>query len=396
MVQIVYWLLVLPLNLHAQYPAAKPNMDLRQEIETQTDRLVPQYKYFVGSVDGQGYHRFTGANDFYHGTGYWLQTRVEIEPHENFRVNLRSIFFSGNSSAGYAAPIGFYNFLSLAAELPYTFLGGDVTGRVLDLGRQTVGRGLLIQEREFFGGLFAWEKNGHRVFLRGTGTGAIIHDDDTYNFEISLFRGLLGLGALHFGEKNRDGYQFLYSTQQLFEGFSYDLEAGVRRENWAGLLALNYRLKTSSWQIDTRLEGRLYEDGFGDQLVGDIDQDYVSYDQLDKSYSNPINFLITDDALFVYALKFDVDYKPNDYLRLHLNSDVGVFEFENFKDDEFYFYRYGLAYFPLEQREENLVLFVSNKILTESFTIPPNMVSKSNTPMFSEYNYLGLEANFRF
>lgn len=266
----------------------------------------------------------------------------------------------------------------------------------MDLGRQTVGRGLLIQEREFFGGIFIWQKNGHKVFLRGTGTGAIIYDDDTYNLEASFFDELLGFGALHFGEKDRDGYQFIYSSYDFSDEFSYDAEAGIRLEKWAGILAFNYIYETSFLKIDSRLEGRFYENGFGEQLVGDIDQDYVSYDQLDKAFTNSMNFLITDDDLAVYSLKFDLNYKFNYYFRLHLNNEVGIFDFNQQKEEEFYFYRYGLEYAPFQSREDSLVVFVSNKVLTESFSIPPAIVSQSNTPMFTEQNYIGLEANFKF
>ncbi len=393
---ITFLLLISPSLVFAGYPSALPNNDLRKELEGDSDRLIPKSEHFVFGADGQAYHRFLGSKDFYHGTGYWLQFRTEASPNEYFTANLRSIFYSGNSSAGYAAPIGFYNLLGLTGRWPSKILGGDLTGRVLDIERQTVGRGLLVQDREFFGGIFLWERNGHSIFLRGTGTGAIIHDDDTYNLEVSFFNELIGLGALHFGEKDRDGYQFIYSSYNFSDAFSYDLEAGQRLKKWAGLVALNYTIDEGPFQINSRLEGRTYEDGFGDQLVGDIDQDYVSYDQYDKSYTNAINVLTADDNVSVYALKLDLKYKFNHTWRIHFNNEVGKFDFKIVEDDDYYFYRFGIEYVPLDSREDSLVIFVSNKVLTESYTQPPNLVSTSNTPMFTEANFLGLEARFRF
>ena len=383
-------------SLWANYPAALPNANLKNEIKGDNERLIPQMEYFSFAVDGQAYHRFLGNNDFYHGTGYWLQIRSEASLHEYFTANLRTILFSGTSSNGYAEPIGFYNLLGLTGKWPTKVFGGTFSGRVLDLGRQTVGRGLLIQEREFFGGIFIWEKNSHKVFLRGTGTGAIVHDDDTYNLEISFFKDLIGLGALHYGEKDRSGYQFIYSHYHFLDSLSYDFEIGMREKKLGLMAALNFKASSENWIIDSRLEGRSYEDGFGEDLVGQISQDYVSYDQYDKPYTNIMNAFVSDDELTVYALKLNLQYKFNHHWRIHSNNEVGKFDFDKIKDDEFYFYRFGFGYFPLPNREDNLVIFMSNKVLTESYTRPPNLSSKSNTPMFKNLNFLGVEANFRF
>ena len=134
------------------YPSALPNSNLKQELEVDSDRVLTKSNHVLFAVDGSAYQRFLGTKDFYHGTGYWLQFRTEVSPHELYKVNIRTIFYSGNSSSGYAAPIGFYNLLGLEGSWPSKINGGVLSGRVLDIERQTVGRGLLIQDREFFGG----------------------------------------------------------------------------------------------------------------------------------------------------------------------------------------------------------------------------------------------------
>ncbi len=383
-------------QLFAAYPTAKPNNNIRGEIVDNQNRLLPTTEYLAFAVDGQGYHRFSESNDFYHGTGYWLQIRSEVSPNENLSINLRTIMYSGTSSDGYAEPIGFYNLLQLSGRLPNKIFGGEISGKVLDIERQTIGKGLLVQDREFFGGLFQWKNQWFKIFLRGTGTGAIVHDDDTYNLEFSFLDDIIGLGALHYGEKSRDGYQFLYSSYSFLDFFSYDFEVGVRNSKWAGLLALQLDFKNEYFSLDTRIEVRIYEDGFGEEIVGQIAQDYVSFDQLDKPYTNIMNAFTQGDDLNIYALKLNLRYKFNHNWRIHYLNELGQFNYNNFKKENYYFYRAGVEYYPLKQREDNMVLFASNKILTDSRAAPPDIPSRTNNPMFTDENYIGLEANFEF
>jgi hypothetical protein len=161
-------------------------------------------------------------------------------------------------------------------------------------------------------------------------------------------------------------------------------------------LGLQYEAASTSWKVRSRLQARHYADGFGDEFVGAIQQMYVSYDQYDKRFTNAANIFSYDDNVDVYSLIVDFDFEIDRYWSTHLRNEIGIFDFKQLTDDQFYFYRAGVSYFPLTNRKESLTLFASNKVLTDSYSRPPRIYSLANGPLFHEISFWGFEAAFRF
>lgn len=239
----------------------------------------------------------------------------------------------------------------------------------------------------------------------GEGTGGLVLDDDLINIETKHFGGLFGFGGIFWSSDNADRLDFrgqrkpLYymtSDYELFKGVKYLIDVGTRNDEWGGLVAFATDHETTSLRINSRLQARKYENGFGDEFVGIIEQMYISYDQYDKRYTNAGNIFAFDDDVTVYSLSLNLTYKINDSFELHSNNEVGTFNFNSMEDDEFYFYRVGASYYPLQGRQESITLFASNKVLTDSYMRPPSDYSRTNMPLFTDYDFVGFEASFRF
>ena len=162
----------------ARYPSALPNNNIKEEANNQDHRMIGEFEKFSLLTDGQIYFRNTGEEEFYHYLGYWVQMRMEVRPHDYLTLNLRSIYYSGSVSSGYTAPTGSYHLLGVSGEWPIQSDAYSFTGRVMDLERQTLGTGLLIEEKETAGVWLRWEwKNGYVKYLK-EGTGGLIFTDD--------------------------------------------------------------------------------------------------------------------------------------------------------------------------------------------------------------------------
>ena len=130
-----------------EYPSARPNQFLKEEIENQPDRLITQkIEWFRAAFDGHLYVRTLGRKDFYHGMGYWTQIRTEFRPHEFFHLNFRSIYYSGSISSGYTRPNEDFTLASFYGKLPHKVYGGTLESR---------GRSPVARERFLFGRRFS-------------------------------------------------------------------------------------------------------------------------------------------------------------------------------------------------------------------------------------------------
>ncbi|MEQ1878589.1 MAG: hypothetical protein ABL958_18245, partial [Bdellovibrionia bacterium] len=276
----------------AGYPTAKRNELVHEEIAADSDRMIPQSDFFAASVDGQIYERALGAADFYHGVGYWIQVRTEYKPHPYFTANLRSIFYAGSCSFGYAAPSDQYHLLGVTGIWPNQILDGELKMRALDLGRQTMGVGLLVDQKEFNGAEIAWTGPGLSLSIKVDGTGALLIRDDLWMLEARALGGLLGLGIGNWAEgvygsdpkRYRDAYAYAFSEYRE-DWFDFAAEAGNRAGIWAAMAKAGASLKTESLKTRAEIQYRAYTDGFGRDFVGGIEHEYISYDQYDKAYT---------------------------------------------------------------------------------------------------------------
>jgi hypothetical protein len=386
------------------YPYARANHDLRKEISDDGDRFIPSYEKATFAVDGDIWQRTMGTQEFYHGFGYWLQPRAEIRPNSFFVVNVRGIAYSGSSSEGYANPFGIYALIGTTGIWPEQILSARLLIRAGDIERQTVGAGLLIQDREMNGGLLSLSNDYYEFRVRADSTGALVRGDDTLITDLSLFGGWFSSGAAlwtaskaqsHLPE-NRAAYFYVGSSHAIYGNLKYELEGGRRAAANAGLANLSYANTIGGLRLNTKVEYRIYNHEFGKDFVGQIQNQYVSYDQLDKPFTNAMNVFVRDDNAQVYALHLDAQYSINHKWRMTSLNEIGQFDYRNAEDKYFYFYRVGASHCPLLERDDCVTLFFSNKVLNDSYNRPPKDVSLNNVELFKSVQYVGVEGHFRF
>ncbi|MCB0407276.1 MAG: hypothetical protein KDD34_03670, partial [Bdellovibrionales bacterium] len=389
----------------AEYPFARKNHDLGSEIKNDSQRLIPEFQFARFAIDGDTWARSLGVNDFYHGVGYWIQGRTEVNPNPFLFINVRTIAYSGSSSEGYANPTGFYNLISFTGNWPQQFDSYSLKLRIVDLERQNIGFGLLVQDREMNGALIELSNENHNFRFLGDSTGALVSGDDLVNAQTQLFHGWIGGGASFWTQsqsqsqlpKNRDPYYYITSSHKFFENqLGYEVEFGQRNSAHSGLIAFSFNRQKDFWSLQSKLEARNYQAGFGKDFVGRIEHQYVSYDQYDKAYTNAMNLFTKSDRASIYTLHLNIKYEINDTWKLESLNEIGTFDFrDNNEYSSFYFYRAGIDYCPIEKRDDCISMFTSNKVLNVSYNRPPHQLSYSNVSFFKRVDYFGFEGRFR-
>jgi len=385
------------------YPSAKVNENLREEIEGDPNRLLPAGDWYTFALDGTAWERNLGLRDFYHGVGYWLQGRSEIRPSPHFRLNVRTILYSGSSSQGYAEPTGFYNLIGITGYLPEIY-GWQTSARIVDLGQQTIGAGLLVQDRETNGLLLKLGKDWFEARVLTDSTGALLSRDDMVSPEMRLFDGWIGAGAAFWTASkeqsqlpyNRAFYHYLYSNQWITKHIGIAAELGRREKSNSGMLAVRADKREGRFRYNAQLEYRKYGRRFGKDFVRQIEHQYMSYDQYDKPYTSPMNVFVRGDDAQVFAAHANAFFDITHHWRIETLNEVGSFRYRTGPSDNYYFFRAGFGYCPLKGRDDCVFVFKSNKVLTESYTRPHSQVSQVNTPMFKRSTYIGIDAQFRF
>lgn len=403
--------LMLPLGAHALsmsastprmteygYPSAKLNRDLCDELYESGDRLIPQADWGCAGLDADIFLRTLGDQDFYHGFGYWLQLRSQLQPNPYLRLNIRSLFYSGSISYGYTRPLGFYNLIGFTAIWPESFFGGTLTSRVMDLDRQTVGAGLILQDHETAGLLLEWERGELLLKILADGTGGLLLTDDLKNYEISAWQRGLAIGYVEWTEGTRgvppyrSPMAYVASEVQWTSVWSTALEVAEREAHWGYLARLAAQVEGASWKLFARLEGRLYENHFADQFAGRIEHLYTSYDQYEKRFMNPANIFVIDDHVVAGSFDFNFAWKMTETSELQFLNEVVNFHYREAPREFHHFYRAGWTYLPAAQSGQSLSIFVSNKVLSDSFALPPFSDSTKNVFFFKNIPFIGVEA----
>lgn len=388
---------------HAQYPSAKMNANIREEVESDPNRLIPLTEHFAFAVDGDAYYRDTGSTEFYHGIGYWLQARSEVRLSPWLKANLRSILYAGSVSGGYAEPSGSYHLFAITGQAPDEILGANLIVRAGDLDRQTIGEGLLIQNKEMNGASVRWSSERHGVLFRLDGTGVLKPNGDTFNFETWIFQGIAGAGAVAWSNEiavdnsvgTREPYWYLFSKAKI-DWFSYGAEYGGREGAMAALIALKAENDFGPLKFNLKLEGRRYNSGIGGSFKRLIQHQYISYDQLDKSFTDALNVFVVDDNATVGAAHLNIWLRISEYWKLHSLNETGQFAYPDFDQVKYYFFRHGIEFCPVAERDDCVSAFFSNKTLSDSFARPPSGISRSNETLFRIQPFVGMEARFRF
>ncbi len=384
------------------YPSAGANHNVCSEIKDDRDRKIYSNDWFCGAADGSVFLRALGPEEFYHGFSYWVQARTQFDPNDFFRINVRSIFYSGSVSYGYALPTNFYSVIGFSGKWPSPILGGDLRARVMDLERQTIGAGVWIEEFETAGMRVDWSWDNWNIKLMGEGTGGLVLRDDTVNFEIAYGPNAswLGLGGIWWTEGG-DGIKrkptaYVYSIVDWSEYFRTKFEIDSRNSKYASLASIGTQFQTESWNFASTIQGRVYDPNVADGFSGLVQHLYTSYDQLDKSFTNAKNILLSGDDVAIYSINLNVTYEIDDRWRVFALNEAGRFEYRQLPATRFWYAKAAVVYTPLEKRRDNLTFFYSNKVLNDSLALPPNIISTNSVMNFKQVDYYGIEANFKF
>lgn len=109
-----------------------------------------------------------------------------------------------------------------------------------------------------------------------------------------------------------------------------------------------------------------------------------------------MNAFVKDDNLQMYSVVLNLKYKWNHYHRYGFLNEFVRFDYPAIIPENKYFYRAEYSYVPLADREDSVTFFVSNKVLTDSYSRPPSDRAKSSRTLFQEFSFVGLEGNYRF
>lgn len=398
--KILLFVLLLSFHAQADYPSARLNQNVCEEISGQQYRLLPRKEWFCGAVDGQAYGRTVGKKDYYHGVGHWTQIRTEFHWEDSVAINFRSIVYSATSSSGYASSNEDYHLGSFRFTYPEKLLGAFVSLRIVDLDRQSVGEGLFIEARESNGGLMLWDWDNVQFRWLQESTGFLVGDDDVSNPEINFWGRRLGFGTVWFYKEQpfqdkRKPYFYTY-TNIPYENWNFSAEAGARNKTIAYMGKVSHQLLAGGFSLESILQGRYYPNGFAQGFAGQIEQQYTSYDQYNKYYTNSINVFARADHAMVSSLVLNLRYEFSHAHRMGLLNEAGMFDYTGREDDRFYFARLEYNHYPFPLREDNFSLFVTNKLLRDSYNAPPYFESLSSRPLFRTYIYAGIEGNFQF
>ena len=428
-------LLFLPSTVFCYYPTTLKNSDLAEEISTQDYRNLKNVTdWFSAAIDGRVYRNSLGAKDFYHGNGYMLNLRTEIKVEDYYTLNFKSLFLSGSSSYGYEDPSTDNHFLALSTSYFSKFIPGHLILKTGDLGRVTLGLGIMVQEKETNGYAATWKYKDFTYQETSFGTSGLKGPGDLDSIEIFYKEKLMGLSALFwsdetdsddFMEGNLEDFSYeqeyifkkdmanplvsIFSKYNFFSNTSIYTELSSRNEVFGGLIGLNADQKVSSLNIHWNLEYRRYDKGFAAGFSNDIDHEYVTYDQLDKKFTNPINIFSYDDGVSVSSATFNIEYFVNDNFAFYSLNEFNNFHFGSVpKEDmtwnnnyptrsertfDVFFYKMGAAIYPKAERPDLFTFFISNKALGLS---SKEKGSKLNLPLNHEFTYFGTEAVISF
>ena len=412
----IFVFLFLSVNQANAYLQYAPNANLMEEVDANPFRILPRSDHYAFAVDTDFFKPlFLGAGntnyyryDFYHGNGYWLSLRSELKPVQNLTLNLKLNMTHGTSSNGptYLAQI----FPMVGITFQDDLFGFHLKGRLSDIGRQTTGVGLFIEEKETEGGYFLAEKNDFKLKIMVDGTGSYRIDGGVIASDISFWNGLLG-GVLFIQETETPYHppalmETLYSKHEWGKHFSYGVEAGLDINSWAAMSFVRYENNFGNFHFWLKPQLRHYGARVLGELPGKISQNYVSYDQNDKAFMNIMNVFPYGDDVTTYSSQLNAEWLMNWFYRFYTELEGVSFQFKQRSSIRQLFYRAGVKFFPLKNREENFGFLIGNKYLISSTTLSPESSSRTysqpgqpdfeNKPLFMSQLYVMFNFESRF
>ena len=397
---------IAPAQAYFQYA---PNANLQEELAAHPYRILPRNEHFSLALDADFFKPdFIGGSnynfykyDFYHGNGFWLDLRGEFKANPDLALNIETDITHGTSSNGPTYQALIIPRVGLTYRW-HNFLGLDWEGRLSDVGRQTIGTGLFIEQKETEGGYLIGKSGDFigRVIVDGTGSFRL--DGGVIAADISLWNGFLGATALvqetetAFHAPQNTGT--LYSRHDWDNGFGYGVEAGGNQVTYATLAYLQFKSSLGHLNFWVKPQFRAYGEGVLGTLPGRIQHNYVSYDQNDKPFTNLMDIFSYGDHVETYSTQLNSEYVFNLFYRAYVESEFLTYQFHDRAPVRAIYFRTGFKFFPFKEREDEFGFLIGNKYLTASTSqidqsqvqrtySSPNIPDFENKPLFLQQLY---------
>lgn len=414
------FVLIILTFLIAQHTQARTlNQDLRSQIDQDPNRVLPQGDSWSLAGDLQIYwHIDKNENDFYH-SGYWLNLFSEYRPLDRLAINLKLATVNPSNSYGYNSPALIIPFLS--ASYFDTFFDGDVkvSARGGDLDRQTLGAGLLASEKEMSGLYLEALVYDFRASFIKPGTGVFNEPGDADILRLDWHNHLLGIYIFDATvpeqesfQTNNGSYQSLatgdkakmetlyfngfYSQWQHSSGLFYltEFAVGGRQKKHGHLERVGYKFDSAEVAGSLWLENRFYQHQFFDGITGRVDQDYVTIEDRDKEYLNPMNIAPIADHANLHAAGLKATLFKSRMVRLSERSEVLAWKDISTFKHPLYIFEHGILYCPWAGKDSFMKLAYSNIIANVNGL--PNRNSLGNQTFLRLQNHFRVEAGTFF
>jgi hypothetical protein len=360
-------------SAYLDYPR---NLDLAAEVEGKPYRILPHTQYYTFAIDGDffkpafiknnndNYYRY----DFYHGNGYWMALRAEFKPVPDLVLNLKTDFTHGTSSNGptYQALIIPHLGLTFRQKL----LGFDGEARLSNIDRQTIGAGVFIDQKETDGGYVTLKHNDFFAKLMVDGTGSFRMEGGLVALDVSFMQQILGATFLiqetntEFNPPNNIGT--LYSKKNWDNGLGYAVEVGGHQAAWAGLAFIKFQKQIGSLNFLIKPEARYYGSQILGSVPGNINHNYVSYDQNDKPFTSAMNILSYGDHVKTYSGLLRLEYRFNSFYQIYGENELIQLQRMGRDTIQSDYFRAGFKLYPFKGREDEFGFLIGNKYLNAS------------------------------
>ena len=405
---------VTPAHAYIDYA---PNDRVAEEVETHDYRILPRNEHYALAVDGDffkpvfvGYNNFNYYKyDFYHGNGYWVDTRVEFKPVDDLVLNFKFDVTQGTSSNGPTLDALIIPHAGLTYRT-HGFLGFDWEARLSDIERQTIGTGLFIEMKETEGGYLIARRDTFEAKMMVDGTGSFRVEGGIIAFDVSIWDHLVG--GTFFIQETDNSFSppqymgTIYSKHDWKNGLGYGLEYGGDSAATAGIAYAQFKGSVGNFNFFVKPQFRHYGPGILGTLPGNINQNYVSYDQNDKPYTMLMDIFVYGDNVNTYSSQLNVEYVFNSFYRIYAETEALRYIYHSVPTVQAFFYRTGVKFFPFKNRDDEFGVLVGNKYLIASTAVDstgairtyssPLANDVENKPLFLQQTYLMVNFSAKF
>lgn len=400
------------------YLSYVPNAGLMETVESDPEnRVLPHGSHYAIAGEGDFFKPvFVGYNnpkyyrgDFYHGNGYWVDLRGEFKPVDDLILNLKTDFTHGTSSNGYSYGAEIIPHIG-ATYRNHSLLGFDWEGRLSDIGRQTLGTGLFIEEKETEGGDLVAKRGTFSAKMMVDGTGSYQLEGGVVAFDASLWDGYFG--GTYLIQETEITYApahytgSIYSKHEWSNGLSYGVEWGANQNATAEMAYAQYHaIFFDRLNLMVKPQVRHYGHGILGTVPKHIMQNYVSYDQNDKPFTNPMDIFVYGDNVTTYSSQLNLEYVFNSFYRYYVEGEALRYFYHNASTLQAFYYRTGFKFYPFHGNKTEIGVLIGNKYLIASTSVNggtdrdfsyPLGVDTENKPLFLQQTYCMVNLSTQF